>query len=214
MKKIKLLILITFFMGFYTDLFSQAQPNNEIEYTNYDEALKDPEKVTRLKLSQDHLGSFPKGVNKFKNLQYLSLRNDHLKIIPEEIFDLKYLKILDLGGNDFDTLPDSFSKLQNLEELYLDNEANLNLDANLKVISELPRLKTLHLENDKITKLPESFFKLKTVENLYLSDNFLKIIPQEINGLKSLKYLDLKNNPIKRNNLLDNTNHPAFKIAF
>ena len=98
----------------------------EGEYTNIEEALKEPEKVYRLNLSNQSFTELPKGLARFKNLEYLSLRNDHLTSLSPEISALKKLKVLDLGGNDFSVLPKDFAKLQNLEELFLDNDKNLN----------------------------------------------------------------------------------------
>ena len=119
-----------------------------------------------------------------------------------------------MGGNDFKVLPQNFSKLENLQELFLDNESNLALDENLKILAKLPRLKTLHLENDKLIKIPGSIGQLKTLENLYLSNNLLRYIPNEVNSLKNLKYLDLNNNPIHRNVFQKLPTSHSFKIKF
>lgn len=62
------------------------------EYTSIEEALKNPEKVIRLNLSNQSLSELPKGLSKFKNLEYLSFRNDHLKSISPEISSLKSSK--------------------------------------------------------------------------------------------------------------------------
>ena len=63
------------------------------EYSNLNEALKNPEKVYRLNLSNQNL-MIPKDAwPKFVNLEFLSFRNDHLKEIPSEIGILKNLKI-------------------------------------------------------------------------------------------------------------------------
>lgn len=55
------------------------------EYTSLEEALKNPELVYRLNLSNKNLMMPNENWAKFKNLQYLSLKNDHLKVIPSEI---------------------------------------------------------------------------------------------------------------------------------
>lgn len=115
------------------------------EYTSLEEALKNPELVYRLNLSNKNLMMPNENWAKFKNLQNLSLKNDHLKEIPNGIAFLRNLKILDLSGNDFQILPKSFSNLTNLEELFLNNEKYFKIDSTLKTLSLLPKLKILHL---------------------------------------------------------------------
>ena len=70
------------------------------EFTQVEEAVKVPERVYRLNLSNQSFKKFPEGLSKFINLQYLSLRNDYLKEVPLEVTELKNLRVLDLGGND------------------------------------------------------------------------------------------------------------------
>ena len=94
------------------------------EFLNIDEALKNPENVFRLNLSNQNIQFSDSIWSKFTNLQYLSLKNDHLEEIPEGIGNLKNLKVLDLSGNDFRVLPSTFSGLINLQELYLNDEKN------------------------------------------------------------------------------------------
>lgn len=92
------------------------------EFTSLSEALKNPEKVIRLNLSNQEMSVTNNDWSKFINLEYLSLKNDHLKEIPIGITKLVSLKTIDLSGNDFVKLPDEFSNLINLEELYLNDE--------------------------------------------------------------------------------------------
>lgn len=184
------------------------------EYTSIEEALKDPQKVIRLNLSNQSLSEFPKGLSKFKNLEYLSLRNDHLTSLSPEISSLKKLKVLDLGGNDFSVLPKGFSKLQNLEELYLDNEKNLDIRQGIEILGKLPKLKILHLDNDGIEKLPPNIKKLSHLETLSLSNNLLRVVPPQMKDLKHLKYLDLNNNHLPTNLHLNQPADYGLKIRF
>lgn len=171
--------------------------NNVNEYISLEEALKNPEKVYRLNLSNQNV-SIPKEVwSKFTNLEYLSLKNDHLKKLPIEIGLLKKLKTLDLSGNDFKMLPKSFSNLINLEELLLNDEKSFDLDKNIKTLKPLANLKVLHLENDSLSKLPKNFIELNQLESIYLNNNNFNAVPTEIKRLNHLKYLDLHNNKLK-----------------
>lgn len=189
-----------------------AQINKE--YSNLEEALKNPEKVYRLNLSNQKVQVPKDAWSKFVNLEFLSFKNDHLEEIPQEISLLKKLKVLDLSGNDFTTLPKSFSELYNLEELFLNDEKKFNLNANIDIISFLPRLKILHLENDSLLKLPKNIFKLNHLEKLFLNSNSFSEIPNELRSLNHLQYLDMKDNKIRPEILDKEKLNFGFKINF
>ncbi|WP_298120708.1 leucine-rich repeat domain-containing protein [Flavobacterium sp.] len=185
----------------------------EKEFTTLNDALKNPEKVFRLNLSNQDISISSEQWLRFVNLEYLKLKNDHLKEIPIAITKIKSLKTIDLSGNDFTNLPEEFSNLTNLEEIYLNDENNMNLPKTLSILAKLPKLKSLHLENDNISKLPNEILSFKNLENLYLNQNNFKKIP-EIQTLDHLKYLDLKDNNIKPE-LQDMKNlNFGFKINF
>jgi Leucine-rich repeat (LRR) protein len=198
------------------DLIGQAvdPPQIDKEYTVLSEALKEPEKVFRLNLSNQTFDDFTIGLSKFKNLRYLSLRNDHLTTIPAEIGTLKNLEVLDLGGNNFQILPEEFIKLQNLEELYMDEDKNLLLSRDFDILGKLPKLKILHLESNNIDKLPRNIDKLTHLESLYLSNNLLHFIPPQVKKMKNLKYLEIKLNPLPLNLHLNQLHDAGLKIKF
>jgi Leucine-rich repeat (LRR) protein len=165
-------------------------------YTSLAEAKKEPLKVYRLNLSHMPKDSFPIDLSPFKNLWYLCLNDDHLEYIPSSIGDLQNLRVLELNGDDFKTLPPELSKLKNLEELYLNVNKQIDLTANVKLLSGLPKLKVLHLEGDGLTKLPPNFAKLTHLEKLYLNNNTLTQVPPELQSIKTLKYVDMHNNAV------------------
>lgn len=195
MKNIILLVTIQF--SILISGLSQEGPLIQKEYYSIEEALKSPNSVVRLNLNESKL-ELPEGVfRNFKNLEYLSLKNDHLKVFPAEIVELDKLKILDISGNDFDVLPLNFFKLKNLEELYLNDENYLNLEASLERLKKLPKLKSLHLENDKLEVLPSNISDILTLESLYLNGNLFKKVPSVIQEMKQLKYLEIHHNKIQ-----------------
>ena len=193
--RFRLLVTVLLLAG---QIFAQEPDSAQLvkEYTRLEEALREPEKVYRLDLSNQSFASFPDSLSKFSNLRYLSFRNDHLRLIPKEIGALKNLRVLDLSGNDFAVLPDEFVQLVNLEEIYMDSDPNLDLEQGLKILGQLPNLKYLHLDNDGIENLPRSIVLLKNLERLYLNGNLIHRVPIELGELKKLNYLELQNNPL------------------
>lgn len=216
----KYILITTFLFGvtllFTTKLTAQTTHLNKgvKEYTKLADALKEPEKVLRLNLSNQVTNNSLAGLAKLINLQYLSLRNNRLTIVPKEIAVLKTLTVLDLGGNDISLLPQNFSNLINLQELYLDEDKKLALAADIEILSKLPSLKILHLENDDLKVLPKNINKLSHLEQLYLGYNYLQTVPLEIKGLKNLKVLDLNHNPVSPHSALIKQTHGGLKIRF
>jgi Leucine-rich repeat (LRR) protein len=192
-----LLLVVSFFIQNVQaqSIVDSLQRNKE--YSSLEEALKNPEKVYRLNLSNQKFKLIDADWAKFTNLEYLSLKDDHLKEIPGAIGNIKTLKTLDLSGNDFKSLPSSFANLTNLQEVFLNDEKRFNFSKNVPLLSRLPNLKSLHLENDHLNKLPKNIFMLNQVESLYINNNDFKYLPEEVKTLKSLKFLDIHDNKTK-----------------
>lgn len=187
--------IVTMLLAFSFALVGQSFDKNK-EFTTISEALKNPEKVYRLNLSNQDIKLANEDWSKFVNLEYIKLNNDHLIEIPSGITTIKSLKSIDLSGNDFKKLPESFSNLTNLEEVFLNDEKNIDLPKTLEILAKLPKLKSLHLENDNLSSLPSEILLLKNLEFLYLNQNKFKEIPR-LEPLNHLKFLDLSNNKIK-----------------
>lgn len=210
MRKNLILILLFFASA---NSYSQTNLQQDKEYFNLEEALKYPEIVYKLNLSNQKLTLKEVDWSKFVNLEYLNLKNDHLEEIPSGISNLKSLKVIDLSGNDFNILPVEFSNLTQLEEIILNDEKKMDLPKTLRVLAKLPNLKNLHLENDALKELPVEILDFKNLEYLYLNQNKLKTIPK-IETLNHLKYLDLKDNKINpKTEDLKNINF-GFQINF
>ena len=191
-----LLAIIMAQFGFLN--FAIAQ---EEEYTELKEALAFPDKVTRLNLSGMSMESLPQEISLFKNLTYLNLRNNHLKIFPEELSKLPNLKVLDVGENLFSSLPQSLSSFESVEELFIDNERNLDFESSLEVIAAIPKLRILHLENNREFPTNFSLQKLQKVNSVFVNKSMLRYVPKEIYLMENLKFIDFQNNPIKKNHI-------------
>jgi len=124
MQKYRLLLLLVFV--FTSENVTAQSSIDSIQskkvFVSIDEALKNPENVYKIDLSNQNLQMPDTIWSKFTNLQYFSLKNDHLKKIPEGIGYLKNLRVLDLSGNDFKVLPSTFSNLIKLQELFLNDD--------------------------------------------------------------------------------------------
>jgi Leucine-rich repeat (LRR) protein len=219
MKNLSLIngIILAFFIFPASKVNAQVAPDSSL-ITSIDEALKNPEKVYRLDLSNQAIKMPSDSIwEKFTNLEYLSFKNDHLTNLPDGISKLKRLKILDLSGNDFKVLPQSLSMLENLQELYLNDEKKMDVTKSLFVIKDLPSLRILHLENDHLKSIPKNLVYFKNLDTLYLNNNRLKQAPIELKELRRLKYVDLHDNKYKLKNqsLQDLQNEAAgLKIRF
>ena len=192
-------LLLAFFLvqvGIINNTMAQEQ-----EYTELNQALAFPDKVTRLNLSGMNMESLPQEISLFKNLTYLNLRNNHLRIFPEELSKLQNLKVLDLGGNLFSTISKSISSLESLEELFIDNEQNLDLESSIDVIAAMPKLRILHLENNNAFLNNSSLLKLQNVNSLFVNRSMLRHVPQDICLMENLRLIDFQNNPIKKNRM-------------
>lgn len=206
-------LIPAFFFSFFC-LLAFAQVDDTPTFRSIEEALKKPEEVVRLDLSNQSVNLSEVNWERFVNLEYLNLRNDHLRDIPENLTALKNLKVLDLSGNDITELPLDFYKLNNLEEIYLNEDKYLNLTKVIDALHRLPNLKILHLENDDITFIPHKIYRMRKLEFLYLNNNLIQEVPQSIMHSPSLEYFDIRENPLKieMNNIY--TPQGALKIKF
>ena len=136
-------------------------------YTDLTEALKNPEKVTKLTLRKMHLKAFPAEIWKFPNLQYLDLSKNQITEFPDSLGQLKYLQVLHLSKNKIEALPRELGDLQNL------------------VI--------LDINNNELTMLPPQIGKLKKLQYLDLWNNSISTFPEELKDISgNLKVLDLR----------------------
>lgn len=216
MIKYSSLLLLVFVFLFKNAKAQSALDSIQLnkEFFSLDEALKNPENVYRINLSNQNLQISDTIWSKFTNLQYLSLKNDHLKQIPAGIGYLKNLKVLDLSGNDFKVLPSTFINLTKLQELFLNDDKYFKFKKNIPILSTLPNLKSLHIENDGLKSLPKDIYRLSHLESLYLNNNQFKQLPIELEGLKNLQYLDFHDNKFRLSPQDIQNQNFGYKIKF
>ena len=136
-------------------------------FTNLQEALKNPDAVTKLVLRKQHLKSFPKEILQFKNLQYL-----------------------DISKNSIAELPDSINALSNLQYFACSKTGLQHLN---KSIGKLSNLLYLNCNQNDLEALPPQLGNLEKLEILDLWSNNFNEYPSTLSGLKSLKVIDLRN---------------------
>jgi Leucine-rich repeat (LRR) protein len=138
-----------------------------IGYTDLAEAMKNPEKVTKLTLRKMKLKAFPKEIWSFPNLQYLDLSKNQITEFPDSLSQLKNLQVLHLSKNKIEGLPRELGDMQNL------------------VI--------LDINNNELTMLPPQIGKLKKLQYLDLWNNSISIFPDELKEIsETLKVMDLR----------------------
>ena len=102
-----------------TDEVSQVTNNKKsVEqvniYYSLEEALKNPEMVYELNLSNQNLTELPPEIGKLTNIMLLEIIDSKLTNLPPEIGKLSNLTYLNLYGNQLTELPQDISKLTNL----------------------------------------------------------------------------------------------------
>lgn len=77
----------------------EKSPKSESTFYDLTKALKKPQVVTRLDLSEQNLSEFPLEIFTMPNILYLDLSKNNIRTIPFEIRNLKYLEDLYLKDN-------------------------------------------------------------------------------------------------------------------
>jgi Leucine-rich repeat (LRR) protein len=154
-------------------------------------------RIVSLNLDNSEMGSegvriIPGDIGKLTALKHLSLRRNVLKSLPEAIGNLTVLETLDLAYNDIQSMPSTITRCSNLRKLDLRYN-------DLEAIPEVAGLKSLwflQLWGNKITVLPAGITSMPLLKELYLNNNRLSALPDGIMRMKSLTYVDFRENNI------------------
>ncbi len=152
-------------------------------YTNLQEALKNPDAVTKLVLRKQHLKSFPKEILLFKNLQYLDISKNSIAELPDSINLLGNLQYFACSKTGLERVPKEIGKLTNL--VYLNFNQN-DLESLPPQIGNLEKLEVLDLWSNNFDNYPSTFSSLKSLRvldlrNILISDevqaNIINMLP-------------------------------------
>jgi Leucine-rich repeat (LRR) protein len=201
MKKTLLFLLISLiFITSESHSQNKILTLNELQktkmYNSLEDAVKEPDKVYRINLSNKGMTEFPVELTAFSNLQSLNLSYNKITEIPKEIGNLFKLQYLNLEGTEITILPPETSQLKNLVSLDLDMISTLNSSIALNVIFDILNLKELSMNSVFIMSVPSQIKKLKNLSRLNMSNCGITDITNEIGSLKNLTYLELSFNEL------------------
>lgn len=127
------------------------------------------------------------------NLKEIDLSNARLDAIPEFVYSAVNMEVLVLDGNRITQLPDRLNQLNKLKRIYWRNS---NLGSQKVKVARLSGIEKLDLSGNGLTKLPR-IHRIKGIEELVLEENEFKKIPLwRVRKLKSIKELELSQNPV------------------
>ena len=143
-------------------------------------------RLTDLNLSTNELtGEIPDELGNLRNLRVLNLRTNELTgEIPDELGNLRNLKVLNLHSNNLSgDIPD-LSRIAGLEELYLPNNADHDVDGTKVGGTGLTG------------QIPAWLNGMTNMRELWLWGNSLTGTVPDLSGMTSLEKLKLANNDL------------------
>ncbi|XP_071549840.1 uncharacterized protein [Panulirus ornatus] len=160
--------------------------------------------LLHLDLSNNSLSDIPPGIFANLSIDKLSLADNLFTQIPNAMFldGMPALRVLNMSGNPLQRVTGplvaggpSMSALEEMEA----TRTNLTLLTSHDLLLT-PNLRSLNLAYASIVKIsPGCFRNLTYLTHLNLGFNRLEILPRErLRGLKSLSYLNLTNNSLKK----------------
>ncbi|CAK9254249.1 unnamed protein product, partial [Sphagnum jensenii] len=128
--------------------------------------------------------------SKLKKLQEFTIPGIFNLEFDDNFGELSMLKAVKLHVTSWKKLPKAFEQLKNLEELYL--QQNANLTELPQSLGQFTNLKTINVSNCDLNYLPEGIGQLKNLSMLILDSNKRLVkLPECIEEMKSLTTLDV-----------------------
>lgn len=172
-------ILILLFLGFY--LFKVT------EFTDLQLALKTPEKVEFLNLSNQNLKTLPKELKSLPALEILWLQKNPVLDLAsscEVLISIPLLRAIVISENNVTDIPECLQNIHTLRVLDVSENPNLNVSRLIQIIENMPELEVLSMTSCNLTTLPPEIVKIKHLKKIYLMDNPLSAETQ--NALATL----------------------------
>lgn len=190
----KNLFVIAFVLIFSTVINAQFDANKEVWINDLEVALKEPNRVYNLDLSEQNLTKIPKEIEAFKNLTNLKLSDNRITDLGEALKSLEHLIFVELSGNQLRKVDFTIFKKSNqsLEEIWLRDNRLTNIDS---TINCLENLLVLNIGQNRIQQLDESI-NLPILRSLKVDNNHLKSTPKMLVNSPKLRYLNVNANEI------------------
>jgi Leucine-rich repeat (LRR) protein len=172
-------------------------PYNYLSGSLNENIFRNCSSLTYLDLSNNYfIGSLPKAISYLPSLDQLYMfQNFFSGNIPQEIGNIRKLIVLSIFSNRFTgTVPlDSISKLQDLQEILIQDNTLSGPIQNLFNLASQKSLESIDASNNQFTgTIPTSFSSTSLITALVLSSNcFTGSIPEELCNVKSLTSLSL-----------------------
>ncbi|MEM7298250.1 MAG: leucine-rich repeat domain-containing protein, partial [Bacteroidota bacterium] len=129
----------------------------------------------------------------FSELKEIDLSGAQLEEVPAFVLGAISMEVLVLDGNNISRLPKELSELKQLKRIYWRNN---DLGTKKVQIPKLIGIEKLDLTGNSLSKLPK-VQRIKGIEELVLESNQFEKIPfWKVRKLKSIKELELSQNPI------------------
>lgn len=165
-----------------------------ITATSMSEALKQPEKVYKLRLRNSKTSILSPEIGKLVNLRILDISGSRIKNIPSEIENCVYLKSIIANASQLSEIPKSIGNLKRLRNL---NFAYCKIKELLEEFGKLESLWSLSLGSNQLSALPESISNLKNVQMSSIDKNNFNEFPTEVLGLECVGNLWMHGNNFK-----------------
>ena len=177
--------------------------------------------LTSLDLSENGLVAVPAEIGQLTSLANLDISSNDLVTLPAEIKQLVNLTFLDISFNYRITLPTELWQITSLSSLNLSGIRMIALPVG---IGQITNLKQLLIHGNQLTTLPAEIGRLIKLEKLILSNrivggitpgNKIGKLPFEIQNLKALKELDLRDNDLNiPPEILERINEPQVILNY
>ncbi|MFK7946394.1 MAG: leucine-rich repeat domain-containing protein [Saprospiraceae bacterium] len=190
----KNLFVIVFVLIFSTVINAQFDTNREVWINDLEVALKEPNRVYNLDLSEQHLTEIPKEIEAFTNLTNLKLSDNRITDLSDVLKSLKHLIFVELSGNELREVDFTIFKNSNmsLEEIWLRDNRLTTIDSSINC---LENLLVLNIGQNRIQKLDASI-DLPILRVLKVDNNHLKTTPEMLINSPKLRYLNINANEI------------------
>lgn len=155
--------------------------------TSLPESLHELNSLERLNCSKNSLKKFPIIICLLENLTFLGLNQNDIEEVPRQIGNLRKLEVLFLEKNRIKEMPEDIEKCTQIKVLSLDE----NPIRTINWVGKLKGLKHLGLRKMQLLEFPLILFTLTLLRRLDVSENPFGEIPDGIEGLKKLRWLNL-----------------------